>query len=97
MTEEYLDVLGMWAIWKKQTMQVGLISLRELENLSSMKEDKAIMILHKEAWSWATKWATFMAINDLGRNEKKKDSLVTCSCESNIKTQHSEAYCLPEF
>ena len=59
LTEEYLDVLGTWAVWQKQTMQVGLISLRELENLSSMKEDKAIMILHKEAWSWATKWATF--------------------------------------
>lgn len=38
-----------------------------------------------------------MAFNDLGRN-KKENSLVTCSCESNIKAQHNEeAYCLPEF
>lgn len=38
-----------------------------------------------------------MAFNDLGRNEKE-DSVVTCSCESNIKAQlNEEAYCLPEF
>lgn len=29
---------------------------------------------------------------------KKKAALVICSCDSNIKTQHSEeAYCFPEF